>query len=433
MKRFFSRDAENSRSNEIKDKSFADIVDNISEYFSSDPQVEKVLRYEDFDSAGDTYYARVCARYKILQRIFWIAFALFTVITVILNVRYITYDNFFYLMKDLNVAAQSSDMNYETLSYDAASDQSFTLYRGGLAVVSRSNVSAFTSTGRRTLKVNSSYSKPFAVASDKYLLVYDSGGNSFSIYNSFSKVFTEKLDHPVIDACFSESGRFAIITRSAEYESQIKVYSSNYKNIFNYHHKDRYAVDVSLDKKGERLAIMYLDTDDGVARTTVTFYDLVKYEKAEEVEYSEEFPISCSFFENGAFGAVTTSAVHRFDQKMVEDQTSENYSTKKVSAVFCDEKDSAVALNDGVLTDVNEILVFDKKGDIVYNDVVLSDAEQIGVCDGYVFIKNISGVMRIDVESSTEQQIECQEGKMLIYDSSTALVCAGSKAIYLKF
>ena len=41
----------------------------ISDLFSAEPQKEKVLRHEDFNGAGDVYYASVSAAYKIASRI----------------------------------------------------------------------------------------------------------------------------------------------------------------------------------------------------------------------------------------------------------------------------------------------------------------------------------------------------------------------------
>ncbi len=433
-KKLTDRQRENENNMPLEDKktSVNDIAKKVSSFFSTEPEREKVLRHEDFDAAGDTYYASVAARYKILQRVLWVAFAVFSIVTVVFNFRYITYDNFFYLIKDFNVAAQSSEMTYETLSYDAATDQSFTLYRGGLAVSSRSKVSAFTATGRRTLGINSSYSKPFSVASEKYLLVYDTGGDSFSIYNSFAKVYTEKLGYPVTDACFSSSGHFAVITRSAEYESHVIVYDEDFRRLCAFDRRN-YAVDVSIDENGERVAVLYVDTDSGVAKTVIAFYDLASYEKIDEFEYSGEFPLEGTFFSGGAFGAVTTGTVHIFDRSLIESEAADSYASKRVSAVFCNENFSVVAFNDGVITDMNEIMVFNKNGNLVYNDIVLSDVEQIAASGDYVFVKNSEGVLRVSMKKFEEKQLQCQDGHMLIYDDSTALVCADSKAVYLKF
>ena len=428
---FLKKDKKKSAEDKT-DKRFANFSCVVSKYFSAEPEREKVLRYEDFDAAGDTYYASVSARYKILQRIFLVCLAVFTIVSVTVNFKHITYDNLFYLVKDFNTAVDTESVRYETLSYDAAVGQSFSLYRGGLAVVSRSNVSAFTATGRRTLNSNDSYSNPFAVSSDKYLLVYDMGEGRMSIYNSFAKVYNEKLDYPITAASFSREGSFAILTRSEKYESDIVVYDKNFCKLVNLR-KGSFATDISISADGDKLGAVYCDTDAGIICTKVVFYDLKTNQKTAEYSYRGEFPLGCTFLEGGEFSIITDCSVKLFDKHLKETAGGEGYSTSVVSAIKCDYEYAAVAFNDGVLNDVNTVLVFDKKGKLVYNGNVHSDVQQLDVCDGYVFIKNVSGVMRVSVKNGESEMLECQNGKMLVYDSSTALVCAEAKAVYLKF
>ncbi len=414
------------------DSRFEGISNVISKYFSAEPEKEKVLREENFDAAGDVYYATVCAWYKVLQRVFLALLAVFSIVSVTVNFRHITYDNFFFLIKDFSAAVDTESVNYETLSYDASSDQSFCLYRGGLAVVSRSNVSAFTATGRRTLNNNDAYSKPFAVSSDKYLLVYDMGDGNMSIYNSFAKVYSEKLDYPVTAADFSEEGSFAILTRSEKYESEIIVYDKDFEKLVNYK-KGSFAVDLSLSDDASKLGAVYCDSDNGIISTKVLFYDLEKHEKLYEYTYTGEFPLSCSFLDGGGFAVVTDGAVRIFDKAFTEKGESESYSLGTVSAVWCEGDYAAVSVNDGISGDKNKLIVFDKKGNLIYNDTIHSYVEQLALSSGYAFIKNADGVRRIDLRDSTYEQQDSQDGKMLIYDGKTALVCAEAKAVYLKF
>ena len=156
------------------------------DFFSPEPQKERVLRHEDFDAAGDTYYATVSAGYKVAQRLLWLLFVLFVVISIAVNHTEITYDNFFYMLRDFSSAVDAESTNYEMLSYESDSRQKFALYRGGLATASPSAISVFTATGRRTLRLESSFSAPYIISSDKYMLVYDTAGTTFSVYNSFS-------------------------------------------------------------------------------------------------------------------------------------------------------------------------------------------------------------------------------------------------------
>ena len=204
-------------------------AEKFASFFSSEPQKEKILRHEDFARAGDTYYATVSARFKVAQRILVLLLVVFLLFSIFANIREITYSNLYYFVRDFGNAVDMESTNYETLSYDVYRDQTFSLYRGGIAAVSPSNVSVFTATGRRTLKSRSDYVVPYAVTSSNYLLVYDISGNTFSLYNSFSKVHTESFDYPITDAAISDSGVFALLSRSSANKSTLYVYNDNIK------------------------------------------------------------------------------------------------------------------------------------------------------------------------------------------------------------
>ena len=56
-----------------------------ADFFSAEPQKERVLRHEDFNGAGDVYYASVSAAYKVAFRILLILLVIFLVFSVIVN------------------------------------------------------------------------------------------------------------------------------------------------------------------------------------------------------------------------------------------------------------------------------------------------------------------------------------------------------------
>ena len=159
----------------------------------------------------------------------WILFILFVLLSIIFNYQEITYDNFFYLMRDFSSAVDAETTTHETISYEASPGQHFALYRGGVAVVSPSGISAFTATGRRTLQAESDFSAPFVVCSDQYMLVYDTAGKTFSVYNSFAKVYTETLTYPVVGASFASDGSFALITREADRRAVVHIYDKDFR------------------------------------------------------------------------------------------------------------------------------------------------------------------------------------------------------------
>ncbi len=399
----------------------------IGRFFSPEPQKEKVLRHEDFNAAGDVYYATVSAGYRIAQRILWLLLVFFLVFSMLTNYQAITYDNFFYLIKEFSSAADQGS-NYETLSYESDPRQNFTLYRGGVAAVSPSRLSIFTSTGRRTLNITSGFSSPYMVSSGKYLLVYDTAGTTFSVYNSFARVYTETLDYPVTDACFLENGGFVIVTRSADSRSVICAYNKAFHKTAELR-ADYYIFDIAADQDGECLTMLSYEVGNGTGRTILSVRDLTMNEKS-RFKFDGEFPLAGGFLENNRFAVITDRCVRIYDQNFELYEASGDYSGGSITGYSLTTKGVAVSV---ILHSKNAVYAFDKSGDLLYNDAVSFSVTDICVYDSHVFLQNEQGITRLDAKSGKESFLSSGSGKMLIYNAATALVCGESKAEYLIF
>lgn len=415
----------------------------VAGFFSADPQKEKILRYEDFQNATDPYYATVSARYKVTQRVLALLLVIFLLFSIFTNIKEITYGNLFYFIRDFGNAVDIASVDYETLSYDVYPNQNFSMYRGGVAAVSPSNISVFTATGRRTLKSRADFVVPYAVCSDKYVLVYDMSGDSFAIYNSFSKVHTENMDAAVTDAYISDSGVFAVVTSSAAYKSVINVYNKNFKIIGKYS-KDLYATDVCIDAGGERMAALYYDVGDGRGKTLLRIYD-ISNRKSKDLDPDEgriiyehtfdyQFPLSCSFLQDGKIAVITNRSSTVFESNKVEYEIYDSCSySGELSAIWTGAGGSAVAIKDTTLNDVNKIIAFDETGDIIYQDVLRESVKEIAVLGDYIFARSDTGVVRLHTMNGDEEKYTTQAGNMLVYNESTVIICGESKAIYVKF
>ena len=434
---------DNKENNQEKPKSKGAFFERVAGFFSADPQKEKILRYEDFQNATDPYYATVSARYKVTQRVLVLLLVIFLLISIFTNIKEITYGNLFYFVRDFGNAVDIASIDYETLSYDVYPNQSFSMYRGGVAAVSPSNISVFTATGRRTLKSRADFVVPFAVCSDKYVLVYDMSGDSFAIYNSFSKVHTGELDAPVTDAYISDSGVFAVVTSSAAYDSVIKVYNKNFKLTGNFK-LDFYSTDVCIDASGERMAALYYNVGDGRGSTLLRIYDISERRSKDldpdearviyEHTFDYQFPLSCSFLKDGKLAVITdhSSSVFESNKDEYEIYDSRSYSGE-LSAIWTGDGGSAVAIKDTTLNDVNKIIAFDETGEIVYEDVIRESVREIAVLGDYIFVRSDTGVIRLRTMNGEEEKYTTQSGNMLVYDESTVIICGESKAIYVKF
>ena len=124
------------------------------------------------ESTQNDYYESVSAGLGIGQVVLYLALFAFVILSFFRNTELITYQNFYYFFKDLNASAETVDvLASDSVSYPTSDEQSFALYRKGLAVAGNNGVTLFTATGRQTLSKSFQYQNPIAVGSGKYLLV----------------------------------------------------------------------------------------------------------------------------------------------------------------------------------------------------------------------------------------------------------------------
>ena len=417
--------------------SSSELVKKLRDYFNTEPQRIKVLSQEDFNAAGDTYYASVSASYKVAQRILIILLVFFIVISVIANFNEITYDNFHYLIKDFTSASDAGQNYYETLSYESDSRQSFALYRGGIVTVSPSKISIFTATGRRTLNDTSQFSSPFAVSSDKYVLFYDTVGNNFSIYNSFARVYSEKLDNPVMMASLAADGSFAVVTKSSTGAWLVNVYNKDFKIKANIP-VDGYVFSIDLNIDEKKLSVLSYERGDGTGRTDLTVYDISKLsdekgnivETEKELSFDGEFPVKCGYMKDGILAVITDKSVRIYGSNYVLKNEKADYSGGTLTGYSISEGGVAIS---SMRSANSYLLAYDGKGRMLCDKNVSYNISDVSVYDSKIFLRIDQGIVRMDTANGEEEMLSCGNGKMLIYNGDTALVCGESKAEYLVF
>ena len=407
------------------------VFDKVGGFFDPEPQKERVLSREDFKGAGDVYFASVSAFYKIFERILWVLLILFLVFSLTTNYKEITFNNFFYLLKDFSSAVDSETSNYQILSYDSDKRQKFALFRGGIVSASPSSVSVFTTSGRRSLRNNNDYYSPNLVACDKYVLVYDSASSSFSVYNSFSKVYNQKLEDPITDAAFAEDGSFAVATRQADVKTVIHLYGKNIKER-GYISQSDYVFDMSLSSNNGRLATVAYDVGSGTGETVITVYDVESSNSAKKLsEHSidGEFPLSCAYLKSGKLAVVTNRSVRIFNADLKQDK-SQSFYEATVTAFNVSDNGAVAVVSSG---SVRTVYAFDSDGDIVYNKPIGENVSKTDIVGEYLFLQTASGVIRINTDDKTRQFLSSNKGTMLVYSEDTAIVCGEAKAEYLVF
>ena len=145
-------------------------------FFQKKPQkaISTVAPAAKLERERNEYYENISAGLGIMQVVLYLSLFAFVVLSFLSNTNLITYQNFYHFFQDLNASAERVDIfTHDSVSYSTDEEQSFTLYRKGLAVAGNTGVTIFSATGRQLVSHGIQYNDPVAVGSGKYLLVYE--------------------------------------------------------------------------------------------------------------------------------------------------------------------------------------------------------------------------------------------------------------------
>ncbi len=384
----------------------------------------------------NVYYDGVSNIYHSLFIILLAALLVFVCVAMLCNIELFTYENFYYLAKDISAASDllagsGNVINYET----SVRNQTFALYRGGLAVGGDSGLQLFTATGRETLNASPDYITPVLCGSDRYLLMYDIGEKRYSVYNSFVCVHHQECDYPVFTAAMSDSGYYAVVTESYSHAGVVSLYNDRFELINRYNRTDM-VVATAINDAGNRLAFTTAGMKNGAYLTTLVIAIPGQSETSSELEFEGLFPYKLEFIDQHRLLLVGDTAAYVISVDDGAEHFRINYAGSELLA-YADSNSEFVALAFSVnaVTDTYRLIVTDKNGNLMMDQTFDAGLSSLSVFGEYLYLMTDTGIARVDVQNASYDFVACiTDGKaMLISDSDEVLVCGGQSAVYYKF
>ena len=269
-------------------------------------QTDEVLSGEpiDYSAPSIPYYENLANRLGFARVVLYMVLFVFVVVTVVSNHKLITYENLYYLAKDIGASTRTAQSLADTVSYPISSSEAdFALYRGGVVISGSEVVTVMSGSGRQTLSDNVAYADPCVVASDKYCITFGRGGKSFSVYNSFVRVHTETTEYPIYAAAAGDNGHFAIVTRSRDYKSEVILYDGAMDRLANYH-LNGYVTGIAMNAEGDRLGVVSVESENGLWVTKITVIRIENRISQASATVSGAFGSSCGFIAEDRFAVV---------------------------------------------------------------------------------------------------------------------------------
>lgn len=385
------------------------------------------------DQAQNPYYERVSERLGVFQVILYFSLFAFVVLSFFSNTELITYQNFYRFFKDLNASVEGVDViNTDSVSYPTDTEQSFTLYRNGLAVAGNHSVTIFTAAGRQTVSKTVSYQHPVAVGTGKYLLVYELGGVKYSLYNSYTQVYAGETAYPISGAAVSDSGMYALISSSAQYVSEVYLYNDNF-TLINRYARSGYVTDVAINEKGTLLALLTSDTHDGVFSTEVALCEPGEREFKATADVGTAIGLSCVFTEGNTLSVLTAEGVYALNQNG-RVLRSHSFDGLTLACASCTADGITVALRDSVMSTEDTVILFGKDGRLLFKERFAEGTTQISRSGSTAFLLSSDGIRAVRGGNGTPNFYPVQVGAkiMLAIGRDEVLLCTAKKAEYVQ-
>jgi hypothetical protein len=386
------------------------------------------------ENVRNEYYENISASLGILQVVLYLSLFAFVILSFFRNTELITYRNFYRFFKDLNASAESVfEHTADSISYPVNDEQSFTLYRKGLAVAGNNSVTIFTATGRQTVSQTISYQNPVAVGTGKYLLVYELGGLQYSLYNSYAQIFTGTCEYPISGAAVSDSGMYAIVSSSESYTSVVSLYNDDFE-LLNKYNKIGYVMDVSINSRGSQLAILTAIPENGIFFTELMLCSPGESKADVTKDIEEAVGWQCAFTADDVVAVLHEGGIAHYSSKG-EKLSSFSFSGKTPLAVDMSRDGVLLSLPPEQGLEGNVIVVFDKNGKKLYHESISGEAYQLARSGNAVYWTSDTGVHRLDLKSKEISFAACGASKKILLapGDTEVMICSPQKAEYIGF
>lgn len=393
-------------------------------------------RLKSNDNKPKKYFDALADKYLKASHILYIALAVCFLFTLIFNSKLLTYNNFTYLIKDLNSAASIASENYNSISYTNDELRVVSDFRGGIITASSTDMAIYNASGRKTLYLSENFVSPQIASSKKYAIIYDLGGNNYSVYSSFARVHHGKLSHPISLIAVSDTGWFAIVSRDNDHTSVVYLYDDDFNLKNKYSFASKYVFGVSINERGNRIAILITEPSSSGDRfsTSVMLCKPGENDKIAEVELDSSIPYGLSFVDSGNLQILTANVLHVINETNGKYENNYKFNSSTILRFDINRFGCAVAFaaNDGVIN--NNVLIFDKNGNLAYNTTETNGILDLRLCNDYIFINQSNTITKINIKNGTRTQKNIFEKAfdIIVYNDNNILLCCQTKAKYVK-
>ncbi len=381
------------------------------------------------------YYQEVSFRYTSAQVVCIMLLAVFLAVSLMTNASLLSADNFIYFVKDLtnSISLRESEAK-DTMVFSADENNQHVLYRDGLAVLGQQKLTVFTATGREAHSHLLSYRHPRLASSGRYLVAYDLGGKSVSLYNSFTRVKEITTEYAVrfVEVC--NKGYYCVITDGAEYASEVVLYDESHCRI-NRYRLEEYTLCADIKQDASEMMLVSVSAEQGRMMTHIAFAVPGEDDWIRQFAISDAYPIACHYTDEGNILLLTTDSLRLYsaDGELLNTQL---LGEADIRSFRVDENGCVLIARANAYDATACVMAFDKTAAQVYNVLVEEHVYDACCLNGTLAVLSEKKLTVYRDQSSGQAIVLNVHGnysKVLAYEKTGEfLLCGEAKAIVVK-
>ncbi len=381
------------------------------------------------------YYTRIAGKYRVCKYITGALALVFTVVMLTAFSSDITSENFQYLIKDLDITGLTSAGDFATIVFNGGANSKFGIYRGELAVVDTGLTGLYRSSGSLSFSKSNIFYSPELLISDKYMLVYDAGNTTraYSVYNSFSELKHEKLDHPITGAALADNGSYVIVTRDGTYKGIALWYDSDF-NLLTEIKKDKYIISAALSPDGSELLLASIYDEGGAVVTELMTVSVGADAPSAQITVKGDMPMSAQYMEDGRVTVLYTDRLSFCSADLTETTSISFESLLSVRAEI-GEKLICVVNNNTLIGNDKTVSIYGTDGTELYRSRHAGELLRIRSFRDHAYLLFEDRVVRIDSTDGSESTVSTEPNAIdLVFTSSgLPVVCYAGSAVPVTF
>lgn len=287
-------------------------------------------------------------------------------------------------------------------------------------VLTDTRLNAYSNGGKDIYSYSHGFENPVLKTSKTRALVFSQGGNEAYIYNLAELKSSVSTEKEIITANISDSGAYALVTRSDSYASVVSVYNKNNKLVYEWYSSEDTVNNVAISPNGKKIAVSAFNASSGdySAKVCVFSFDSATPEYTESYSGSPIYGIDSR--NSAGFSVITENSVQFIEWS---DHKKTEYKNDYTLSLFRSGSGGSIAVFNRTSdkTD-NRVAVFNSKGKLKSEFEFKGIIGDIEIHGGHIYCISDAFVYLLSENGEILRRAECGFGAVRISVTGTNLV-----------